>query len=147
MFLIQRNTLEIDKAAIMPTDASEESGLEELHRLSREIRDMEGSFNNELVRARERISRAGKKQALWEAIKEIKISMVIDKLNQVSPPEILEAFESFKDGQYNGDLRKLILGLLDELENRADRKELDTASTEKLIKTLGILTEFLFYIE
>ena len=131
----------------MKTDATEESGLEELHRLSREIRDMEKELSQDLGRAKEKIALAGKKHALWKLVKDIKVSLVLERLKNVAPPEITEKFDSFKDCQDTNDLRKLILDIVDELENRSENKELDSPSTESLIKTLGILTEFLFYVE
>jgi len=131
----------------MTTNTSEESGLEELHRLSREIRDMEKELNQDLGRAKEKIALAGKKHAIWKLVKDIKVSLVLDKLKNVAPPEITERFDSFKDSHDTNDLRKLILGIVDELENRVESKDLDNPSTASLIKTLGILTEFLFYVE
>ena len=131
----------------MTTNASEESGLEELHRLSREIRDMEKELNLDLGRAKEKIALAGKKHALWKLVKDIKVSLVLDKLKNVAPPEITEKFDSYKDSQDTNDLRKLIMGIIDELENRVENKDLGNPTTASLIKTLGVLTEFLFYVE
>ena len=131
----------------MRKDASEVSGLEELLRLAREVRDMGKEYVQELDRVRER---AGKKQALLDIIKDIKVSQVLEKLDPIATSRILHVVESLRTTQKTRELRNLILHLVNELEDRVDVKanpEIDRKSLELSVKTLAILIDFLFYYE
>ncbi len=134
----------------MKTNATEESGLGELLRLSREIGNMEKELVQELERARRKVESAEKIEILQSIIKEIKISVVLEQLESVATPEIIEAVSSFKNKQGTAELRKLILGSVSELEKCVDSRvdsNLDQVLIERSVKTLAILIEFLFYLE
>lgn len=134
----------------MKTNATEESGLGELLRLSREISNMEKELVKELERARRKVEGAEKIEILQGVIKEIKISVVLEQLESVATPEIIEAVSSFKNKQGRAELRKLILDLVSELEKCVDSRvdsNLDQVLIERSVKTLAILIEFLFYLE
>lgn len=131
-------------------NATEESGLGELLRLSREISNMEKELVKELERARRKVEGAEKIEILQGVIKEIKISVVLEQLESVATPEIIEAVSSFKNKQGRAELRKLILDLVSELEKCVDSRvdsNLDQVLIERSVKTLAILIEFLFYLE
>lgn len=134
----------------MKMNATEESGLGELLRLSREISNMEKELVKELERARRKVEGAEKIEILQSIIKEIKISVVLEQLESVATPEIIEAVSSFKNKQGRAELRKLILDLVSELEKCVDSRvdsNLDQVLIERSVKTLAILIEFLFYLE
>lgn len=126
---------------------SPESGLEELLRLSREI----AKVGRE--RAQEEQNRAEKRQKteeLQQGLKDINVSVALEQLRLIATPEIIEEVKSLKNKQNAGDLRKLILGLLAELEKGVDstsNSNPDMLSIERSVKTLAILIELLFSIQ
>ena len=134
----------------MITDASKETGLEELLRLAREVREMGKEYVQELGRARERLKRVKKKQAIRDIIKEIKVSQVLEQLDPLATSRVIQVVESLRITQNTAELRNLILHLVNELEEKADIKanpEIDRKSLELSVKTLAILIDFLFYYE
>jgi hypothetical protein len=135
----------------MVTDASEESGLEELIRLSREIGNMEKVLVEDLGNARKKKERVEKQQTLWSIIRDIKISLVLDKLKPLEvAPEIIDAVSELREQLSTEKVRQLTLGLLGELKNSVDGGKdanLDLAEICRLVKTVSILVEFLFYID
>jgi signal recognition particle GTPase len=134
----------------MVTDASEESGLEELLRLSQKIRDMGREQVEKLEHARAGVARIGKRQVLQDLIREIEASVVLDKLDPLATFKIIETVENVRKSQDTTELRKLILDLVNELLTKVDRKNddsFDARSVERSLKTVGILLELLFYYE
>ena len=134
----------------MITDAHKETGLEELLRLAREVRDMGREYVEELGRAREKLKRAKKKQALRDIIKEIKVSQVLEQLDTMATHRVIRTVESLKTTHNTEELRHLILQMANELEKKVDVKanpELDRKSLEHSVKLLAILIDFLFYYE
>jgi len=134
----------------MITDASKETGLEELLRLAREVREMGKEYVQELGRARERLKRVKKKQAIRDIIKEIKVSQVLEQLDPLATSRVIQVVESLRITQNTAELRNLILHLVNELEEKAAIKanpEIDRKSLELSVKTLAILIDFLFYYE
>lgn len=136
----------------MKTDVHEESGLEELLRLSKEVGNMEkGLVRDRLEYVRKTVEREAKKNILQNVLKAIRISVVLDQLELVATPEIVELFGSLDiDKQGAGELRKLILDLASQLAKDADgmsHSHPDLVSIEQSAKTLAILIKFLFHIE
>ena len=134
----------------MITDTSKESGLEELLRLAREVRDMGKEYVQELGRVKEKLRRAKKRQALRDIIKEIKVSQVLEQLDPLATHKVIRTVETLRTTQNTEELRNLILHMANELEEAVDVKanpELDRKSLERSVKLLAILIDFLFYYE
>jgi hypothetical protein len=131
----------------MATNASEESGLEELLRLSREIGEMEKALVHDLAQAGEKIHLSEKKLALWNLVKDIKESLILEKLRLVAPDDVFNEFTSLKKSHNIRGLRDLILHVMTDLEDRVSVSNIDQSMTERLIKTLAVLLEYLFYTD
>ena len=124
-----------------------ESGLEELLRLSKEITKVE----RERTRAeQDRTEQRQKVRELQQNLIELKASVALEQLKSVATPEIIEEIASLKHKQTTGDLRKLILDLSAKLEKWVDSTPTsaqDTDSIKRSVKSLAILIELLFSIE
>ncbi len=131
----------------MSTDASEESGLEELLRLSREIGEMEKSLVHDLAQAGEKIHLSEKKLALWDLVKDIKESLILEKLSQVAAEDIYKEFIVLKKAGNTRGLRDLILRVSRDLEEKVSTTDDNKLVLESQVKTLAVLIEYLFYVE
>ncbi len=130
--------------------ASEESGLEELQRLSREIEDKVKELALDLGQARESVEQVEKKRLLWSVIRDLKISMVLEKLEPLVEFDIFNEVSALKYSQSTSGLRRVILKIVDDLDKSIDLKEaflIDIPSVKKKLKILNILMELLFYID
>ena len=126
---------------------SNDSGLEELLRLSKEIT----KADQERTRAeRERTEQRQKVNALQQGLIELKASVALEQLKSIATPEVIKEVSSLKHKQKTDGLRKLILNLSAELEGWVDNlsgSKLDKVSIMRSVKTLAILIELLFSIE
>ena len=130
----------------MAIEGQEESGIEELMRLSREIGDMEKRLAQDLAQADEKIQLSEKKLALWDLINDIKLSLIEDRLKLVAPERVLLEFDSLKKGRNARGLRHLIVDVVAELEKTSVNSGSD-GSTERMVKTLSLLLDYLFCVE
>ena len=124
-----------------------ESGMEELLRLSKEITRVD----QERTRAeKDRTEQRQKVRELQQNLIELKASVALEQLRSVATPEIIKEITSLKHKQTTGDLRKLILDLSAELEKWMDNASAsgqDMDSIKRSVKSLAILIELLFSIE
>ena len=124
-----------------------ESGMEELLRLSKEITRVD----QERTRAeKDRTEQRQKVRELQQNLIELKASVALEQLRSVATPEIIKEITSLKHKQTTGDLRKLILDLSAELEKWVDSASAsgqDMDSIKRSVKSLAILIELLFSIE
>lgn len=126
---------------------STDSGLEELLRLSKEM----AKVDRERTKAeQDRAEQKQKVRELQQGLTGLKVSVALEQLKLVAAPEVIKEVTSLKHKQSTESLRKLILNLSSELENRVDNKygsNLDMDSIKRSVKTLAILIELLFSIE
>jgi uncharacterized protein YeeX (DUF496 family) len=126
---------------------STDSGLEELLRLSKEMAKVD---RERTKAAQDRAEQRQKVRELQQGLTGLKVSVALEQLKLIAAPEVIKEVTSLKHKQSTESLRKLILNLLSELENRVDNKygsNLDMDSIKRSIKTLAILIELLFSIE
>jgi len=96
---------------------------------------------------RQREEQGKKVQGVLHGLKDLNISMTLEQLQTVAPPEIIKEVESLKNKESTEDLRKTISGLADDLENRIGSiNATDTDRTELLnsMRTLNILMDLYF---
>lgn len=126
---------------------STDNGLEELLRLSKEM----AKVGLERTKAeQDRAEQRQKVRELQQGLVGLKVSVALEQLKLVAAPEVIKEVTSLKHKQSTESLRKLILNLSSELENRVDNKygsNLDMDSIKRSVKTLAILIELLFSIE
>lgn len=134
----------------MVTNTSEESGLEELQRLSREIGDRGRALVQDLGRARKSVEQVERKRALWSIIREFKVSLVLDDLEPLVEYDVFNTVNSLKYERSTADVRRIILKMLDELQESLDVDDMsliDMPEIKKRLKVLSILLGLIFYIE
>jgi len=124
--------------------AEEESGMDELLRLSQQFKKQD-----EENTARERLrEKHGKKtQDVLQGLKDIKITMTVDQLKSFAAPEIIEEVNSLRNKRGTEDLRKTISRLADEMENKLDNISAtnpEMAPIADMVKTLNILLDLYF---
>jgi len=122
----------------------EESGIDELMRLSQQFTRQQEQHEEQ---ERQREEQGKKVQGVLHGLKDLNISMTLEQLQTVAPPEIIKEVESLKNKESTEDLRKTISGLADDLENRIGSiNATDTDRTELLnsMRTLNILMDLYF---
>ncbi|MFH1650704.1 MAG: hypothetical protein ABID87_01170 [Chloroflexota bacterium] len=119
-----------------------ESGFDELLRLSQNINKAERQQTR-------RDERTDEKKQVIQGLRDIKITVALGQLELMAEPEMVAAVSALRQKRGNEDLRRLILGIVDDLEKRVDDagSEKDIAATERPVKTLAVLLELLFSLE
>ena len=133
-----------------------ENGLDELTRLSQQFKKHEHeSTQREKQRAEQRrqeelAEQRKKVQSVLGGLRELTVSMAVEQLKSVAAPEIIEQVNSLKNKPGTAELRKLISGRMNNLENDIGiiaTTNPDIKPTERSINTLIILIELLFSLE
>jgi hypothetical protein len=122
----------------------EESGLDELMRLSRQFTQQQEEHEEQ---ERQREEQGKKVQGVLHGLKDLNISMTLEQLQTLAAPDIIKAVESLKTQEGTEELRKLISGLADNLENSIgslNAAENDKAVLLNSMRTLNILMDLYF---
>ncbi len=126
---------------------SEESGLDELLRLSQQFtRNEEEHTKKEQQRAEQK----QKVQGVLQGLKEINFSVALQQLETVAAPEVIAEVSSLKDRNGKEDLRKLITNLADDVERHAGRLSSEDVGVEQIkqeANTLTILLSLFFALQ
>jgi hypothetical protein len=118
----------------------EESGLDELMRLSRKFTQQKAE-NEE--KEKQRIAQGKKVQGVLHGLQDLNISMALTQLKTVAKPDIIKQVNALRSSGRTEDLRKLISSLADDMERLigADRKNEPLANQ---MRTLNILLDLYF---
>lgn len=120
--------------------ADEESGIDELMRLSRQFTQQKAE--NE-AKERQRIEQGKKVQGVLQGLQGLNINMALQQLKNVAPPEIINQVTALKTKSNSENLRKVISTLADEIERKltsgGDNKQLVNS-----MRTLNILLDLYF---
>ena len=124
--------------------ANEESGIDELMRLSRQFTRQKEEHDKQ---ERQRVEQGKKVRGVLQGLKDLNVSMAVEQLKTVAKPEIIRQVTTLKSGGGTENLRKLITTLVDDLE-----KQLGTISGAKAemtplvnsVRTLSILLDLYF---
>ncbi|MFA5309244.1 MAG: hypothetical protein WC370_07155 [Dehalococcoidales bacterium] len=124
--------------------AKEESGIDELMRLSRQFaKQQEDRAKQEHQRAEQ-----GKKvKGVLQGLQNLNLNMALDQLKTVAKPEIIRQVSTLKGGQSTETLRKIITRLVDDLEkqlSRASGTKAEIAPMVNATRTLSILLDLYF---
>ena len=125
-------------------DESNESGLDELMRLSQQFTKQQEERED---RERQREEQGKKVQGVLQGLRELKLSMALEQLKAVATPEIIEEVDAMRHKGSNEELRKVISGLADELENRLSTLSTSNRDAVPLVnpmRTLSILMDLYF---
>jgi hypothetical protein len=122
----------------------EESGLDELMRLSQQFtRQQEDQEEQE--RARE--EKGKQVRGVLQGLKDLNISMAVQQLKSVAPPEIIDEVNNLSNKDDTDDLRKMISSLADNMENQLNSissSSPDAAPLVNSMRTLSILMDLYF---
>jgi ribosomal protein L22 len=120
--------------------AEEESGLDELMRLSRQFTRQKAE--NE-AKERQREEQGKKVRGVLQGLQELNINMALQQLKTVAAPEIIRQVNALKTGGGTEELRKMISSLADDLEKGLGARK-DTAPLVNAMRTLNILLDLYF---
>ncbi len=120
--------------------ANEESGLDELMRLSRQFTRQKAE--NE-AKERQREEQGKKVRGVLQGLQDLNINMAVQQLKAVAKPDIIKQVTALKAKGGTEDLRKMISALADDLEKSlGDKKE--NAPLVNEMRTLNILLDLYF---
>jgi hypothetical protein len=124
--------------------AEEESGIDELMRLSRQFTKQQEDHARQ---ERQRAEQGKKVKGVLQGLQALNLSMALDQLKGVARPEIIRQVAAMKGGQGTESLRKIITNLVDDLEkqlNRASGSKAEIAQLVSAARTLSILLDLYF---
>jgi ribosomal protein L22 len=122
----------------------EESGIDELMRLSRQFTRQQEEHE---AREKQREAQGKKVKGVLQGLKELNLTMAIAQLKTVAKPEIVKQVSTLRNKENTDDLRKMISSIADDLENRLrtiSTSKTDTASLVNSMRTLSILMDLYF---
>ena len=122
----------------------EESGIDELMRLSQQFTRQQEEHEEQ---ERQREEQGKKVQGVLHGLQDLNISMTLEQLQSVAPPEIIKEVESIKTTGATEDLRKTISSLADDLEIRigsASASDTEKTALVNSMRTLNILMDLYF---
>lgn len=120
--------------------ADEESGLDELMRLSRQFTQQKAE--NE-AKERQREEQGKKVRNVLQGLQELNIDMALSQLKTVASPEIVKQVNAIKTRGDTEDLRKIISSLADDIEKKLVAGG-NTAPLVNSMRTLNILLDLYF---
>jgi cysteinyl-tRNA synthetase len=122
----------------------EESGLDELMRLSQQF-TRQKEDQEEQERARE--EKGKQVRGVLQGLKDLNISMAVQQLKSVAPPEIIDEVNTLSNKDDTDDLRKMISSLADNMEKQLNSISSSSPDAEPLVnsmRTLSILMDLYF---
>jgi len=124
--------------------ADEESGIDELMRLSRQFTRQQEEHEE---REKQREAQGKKVRGVLHGLQELNINMALQQLKNVAKPDIIKQVTAMKTGGGTDDLRKIISTLADDLEKQLSKLPVSKAETTSLVndmRTLNILLDLYF---
>lgn len=124
--------------------AEEESGIDELMRLSQQFTRQEEEHDE---KERQREEQGKKVQGVLQGLKDLNVSMAVEQLKTVARPEIIKEVNALRSKGSTDDLRKMISDLAEDLEKRLSaisNSKTDTAPLVNSMRTLSILMDLYF---
>jgi len=124
--------------------AQEESGLDELMRLSRQFTKQR---EDHAKQERQRVEQGKKVKGVLQGLQDLNLSMALGQLKTVAKPEIIRQVTALKSGQGTENLRKIITNLVDDMEkqlNTLSGSKAEIAQLTNSTRTLSILLDLYF---
>lgn len=127
--------------------AQEESGIDELMRLSRRFTKQREDHDKQ---ERQRIEQGKKVKGVLQGLKDLNLSMALGQLKTVAKPEIIRQVSALKSRESTEDLRKMITNMADDMEKQLGKVTAPKAEMTPLInsmRTLSILLDLYFSLQ
>ena len=124
--------------------ADEESGLDELMRLSQQFTKQE---EERQAKERQRAEQGKKVQGVLQGLKALNVDMALTQLQGVAEAETIKAVAALKTKPNTEDLRDTITALADKLERQLASlasADADKAPLADAMRTLNIITDLYF---
>jgi hypothetical protein len=124
--------------------AEEESGIDELMRLSRKFTKQQEDHDKQ---ERQRQEQGKKVRGVLQGLKDLNLSMAIGQLKTVAKPEIIKQVTELKNRPGTEDLRKIITKMVDDLDKQLGADSLtksEITAADNSVKTLSILLDLYF---
>jgi ribosomal protein L22 len=118
----------------------EESGLDELMRLSRQFTQQKAE--NE-AKERQREEQGKKVRGVLHGLQELNINMALQQLKNVAKPDVIQQVTAMKTRGGTEDLRKMISALAEDLEKNMTSKK-DSSPLVNDMRALNILLDLYF---
>ena len=126
----------------------EESGLDELMRLSRQFTRQQEEHDKQ---ERQRQEQGKKVRGVLQGLQELNLNMALTQLKSVAKPEVIQRVSALKYKPGTEDLRKLITSLVDDLENRlhaiSPGSKTEITQLINSTRTLSILLDLYFSLQ
>ena len=125
----------------------EESGIDELMRLSRQFTRQQEEHDKQ---ERQKQEQGKKVQGVLQGLKDLNLSMALNQLKDVATPEVIQQVTSLKNKSNTEDLRRMITSLVDELEKKLNAVSGPKTEMSKMInstRTLSILLDLYFSLQ
>ena len=121
----------------------EESGIDELMRLSRQFTKQQE--DNERAE-RQREAQGRKVKGVLQGLKDLNVSMAVSQLTSVAPAETIRRVDALRTKENTEDLRKLISTMADDLERQLGvlKPGDSTAPLVNTMRTINILLDLYF---
>ena len=127
--------------------AEEESGIDELMRLSRQFTRQQEK--HEAIE-KQREAQGKKVKGVLQGLKDLNVSLAIQQLKMVARPDIIRQVNDLKSKTGTEDLRKMITALADDLEKQLGAVSASKTEMTPLInsmRTLSILMDLYFSLQ
>ena len=125
----------------------EESGIDELMRLSRQFTRQQEEHNEQ---ERQRQEQGKKVRGVLQGLKDLNLSMALSQLEGVATPEVIQQVTALKSKKDTEDLRKIITSLVDNLEkhlNAISSTKTEMTTLGNSTRTLSILLDLYFSLQ
>jgi hypothetical protein len=125
----------------------EESGIDELMRLSRQFTRQQEEHDQ---REKQRQAQGKKVRGVLQGLKELNLDMAVRQLKTCANPEIVKQVNTLKIQENTEALRKMISDIADDLENKLrslPAPKTETAPLVNAMRTLNILMDLYFSLQ
>jgi hypothetical protein len=122
----------------------EESGLDELMRLSRKFTKQQEEHEKQ---ERQRAEQGKKVKGVLQGLQDLNLNMALSQLKAVAKPEVIQKVAALKNKSGTDDLRKMITTLVDNIEKQlgtVSGSKTDMTSLVNSVRTLSILLDLYF---
>src|SRR4030066_754872 len=125
----------------------EESGIDELMRLSRQFTRQQEEHEKQ---ERQRQEQGKKVRGVVQGRQKLNLSMALSQLKGVARPEVIQQVTALKSGGGKEELRKIVTNLVDEMEKQLNQESLLKKEITQLadsVRTLSILLNLYFSLQ
>ena len=114
----------------------EESGLDELMRLQQQFTRQQEEHDD---RKKQQEEQGKKAQGVLRGLKDLQFEMTIQQLQSIASPETIAEVDALKNKPDTEDLRRMISGMADDIENRLEAIANTDPGNKSLVDSMRVL--------